>query len=138
MEWIKKNRFLILLVVEVCLGLFWCWLFGLFAFFLIWLNYMCTPTMKKMLLLDVVLLAATQGGMWYEYYDWLRTTEVIDVGASLMQLGNLLFFLAHGFFINTMISWSFFRKKQQVAACITGGISLIGVLFFGFLAVIFV
>lgn len=136
MEWIKKNRFFILLVVEVCLGIFWCWPFGLFAFFFLWLNYMCTPTMKKMLLLDAVLLAATQAGMWYEYYDWLRTTEVIDVGASLMQLGNLLFFLAHGFFITAMMCWSYFRKKHKVAAYITGGISLIGVLFFGFFAAI--
>lgn len=138
MEWIKKNWFWILLVVEVCLGIFWCWAFGFLTFLLIWLNYMCTPNMKKMLILDVVLVAATQAGMWYEYYNWLQTTEVIDVGASLMQLGYILFFMAHGFFINAMMSWSFFRKKQKVAACITGSIALIGILFFGFLAAVLV
>lgn len=136
MEWIKKNRFLLLLIIEVCLGIFWCWFFGFLAFLFIWLNYMCTSNMKKMLILDVALLAATQAGMWHEYYDWLRTTEVIDVGASLMQLGYILFFLAHGFFITAMMCWSYFRKDNKVAASITGSIALIGVLFFGFLAVV--
>ena len=141
MEWIKKSGFWILLSVEVCMGVLWHQLPFLmnllFPFFFIWLNYyLFTSDMKKMLILDVVLVVATQAGMRYEYYNWLQTTEVIDfVGASLMQLGYILFFMAHGFFINAMMSLSFFRKKQKVAGCITGSIALIGILFFGILAV---
>lgn len=136
MEWIKKNSFWMLLIGNMCLGIFWNRLFFFVAFIFIWLNYMFTSDMKRMLILDVVLLVATQAGAWYEYYEWLQNTETIDIGASIMQLINILCFLAHGFFILAMMTWSFIQKKRKVAAYITGSFTLIGILFFASLAVI--
>lgn len=84
-----------------------------------------------MLLLDVVLLVSTQAGLRLSYLSWLRNTESIDVGASLMQLFNILVFLADGFFILVMLTWSFIVSGKKKAAWITGSIVCVGVIFLG-------
>lgn len=135
MEWLKKNRFWILLAVNVCVGFLGGWVSFvsslLCSFLLIWLNYRYTSERKKMLLLDVVLLVSTQAGLWLSYLSWLRNTENIDVGASLIQMFNILVFLADGFFILVMFTWSFIVSGKKKAAWITGSIVCAGMIFLG-------
>lgn len=119
MEWLKQNRFWILLAVNVCVGFLGGWISFvsslLSSFLLIWLNYRYTSERKKMLLLDVVLLVSTQAGLWLSYLSWLRNTESIDIGASLIQMFNILAFLADDFFILVMVIWSYIVNRKRKA-----------------------
>lgn len=133
MEWLKKNKFWIALVLDICLVFVGVRVSFLLSFLFIWMNYSCAPNMKKMLILDAVLLVSTQTCMWLDYIIRLKNTELVDIGASLTQMFNILAFLADVLFILVMVTWSFIMNGKRKAAWITGSIVCASVLFVGIL-----
>lgn len=144
MEWIKKNRSMVLLCASACLGIFLGVLWYemplvafLFSFFFLWLSYyLFKDGMKKMLLRDVVLLLFTQVGVWSTWYALVNAGKTDEIGASIGMMMNILVFLLDGFFITGMMTGFYIRESQKIPACITGGITLIGGVFFVGLAVV--
>lgn len=121
---IKQNLcggFSILLVFNICAGIgsFHINWFTIFSTLLmIWLNYMLTYSMKKMLILDGILVILSQFALWNYYVRWLKAQEQIDVGASLMQLFIIVILLLDLIAVQLMMTWSFIRQKKKRKALV--------------------
>lgn len=124
--------FCINMCLAACFGLFWSGISIVFSFFFIWLNeYLFSADMKKMLVLDAVLLAFMQGGAWFSYVRWLGQEEAIDnLTAGLTQLSYLLTLYFHVCLILFFTAKSLFRKKRKKAACVVAGIAVFQIVFF--------
>lgn len=96
MQWCKQNKFWILLGVNACLGIFLGWISLLLSYVFIWLNYKFSSKMKKMLILDAILLASTQAGAWVSLFRWMNQEEkkaaCITGGLAALQILLYIFF----------------------------------------------
>lgn len=111
-----SGGFWILLVFNICAGISsfhinWFTIFS--TLLIIWLNYMLTHSMKKMLILDGILVILSQAALWHYYECWLKAQEHIDVGASIMQLFIIVILLLDLITVQLMMTWSFIRQKKK-------------------------
>lgn len=134
---LKKHKFWVLLAANIVPGILWRWGMWdiLLALFLIWLNYIVTHDLKKMLMLDVMQLIFTQAGVWRAYYIWLGEQVTVDVGATLMQLFIIFHFIICSFMVMVMMTWYFIMHKREKEAWTVGIILAIGLGLLGFIGI---
>lgn len=109
---LKKYKFWVLLAANIVPGIIWrlgMWDI-LLALFLIWLNYIVTHDLKKMLMLDV--------------------------GATLMQLFILFNLIFCSFMVMVMMTWYFIMHKREKEAWTVGIILAIGLGLLGLIGII--
>lgn len=116
-----RRGFWILLVFNICAGISsfhinWFTIFS--TMLIIWLNYMFTHNMKKMLILDGILVILSQTALWRYYECWLKAQEHVDVGASLMQLFIIVVLLLDLIAVQIMMTWLFVRQKKKKKALV--------------------
>ncbi len=116
-----SGGFCILLVFNIFAGISsfhinWFTIFS--TMLIIWLNYMFTHSMKKMLILDGILVILSQAALWHYYECWLKAQEQIDVGASLIQLFIIVVLLLDLIAVQLMMTWLFVRQKKKKKALV--------------------
>ncbi|MCM1244577.1 MAG: hypothetical protein NC293_02910 [Roseburia sp.] len=122
----KKYSFWFLLAVNLGVGILYGWTWGMIAtFLLIGANYKFTSGMKKMLVLDGVLVVSTQVKSWIGYrmyVEELHRTNSEDVGPTIMGMINIVDLIISIFLIMAVMVWAFAVKKKKKQAIVTGGI----------------
>lgn len=133
MQWCKQNKFWILLCVNACLGIFLGWISLILSYVFIWLNYKFISQMKKMLILDAVLLASTQMGAWASLFRWMNQEKIEGPwGPFILAVPYLLTLYFNVCLIFVMEAKVFMKQGKKKAACITGGLAALQILLYIF------
>lgn len=127
MEKVKKHSILILSALNLALGmggmLFASWWSVLLHPILIWVNYMFAEgktSVKKMLMLDGILVLGAHLAGWFNYHQWRIENEILDIGASIFQLIIILVLFFDAFLVLGMMLWSFLIRKKWIGVCLVG------------------